>query len=117
MAPLFGGVSSLEDCNLGTAKRNPGPRSSDRGNARHYRCARLRKAQDQGIAGVVTFGAAAFIRREMRVRPTEVPWGEAYQHALGFIALAMNKNGYSESGHQPASRRAVQLPQIAAQPR
>jgi len=44
MAPLFGGVSSLEDCNLGTAKRNPGPRSFDRGNVRHYRCARLRAA-------------------------------------------------------------------------
>jgi len=50
--------------------------------------------QDQGIAGVATFGAAAFIGREIRVRPTEVPWGEAYQHALGFIALAMHKNGY-----------------------
>src|SRR5437588_6971563 len=24
MAPLFGGVLSLEDCNLGTAERNPG---------------------------------------------------------------------------------------------
>ena len=50
--------------------------------------------QDQGIAGLVTFGAAAFIGREIRVRPTEVPWGEAYQHALGFIALALHKNGY-----------------------
>jgi hypothetical protein len=50
--------------------------------------------QDQGIAGIVTFGAAAFIGREIRVRPTEVPWGEAYQHALGFIALAVDKNGY-----------------------
>jgi hypothetical protein len=28
------------------------------------------------------------------VRPTEVPWGEAYQHALTFIALALYKNGY-----------------------
>jgi len=50
--------------------------------------------QDQGIAGVQTFGAAAFIGREIRVRPTEVPWGEAYQHALVFIALAIHKNGY-----------------------
>src|ERR1043165_7335295 len=50
--------------------------------------------QDQGIAGLVTFGAAAFIEREIRVRPTEVPWGEAYEHALAFIALAMHKNGY-----------------------
>jgi hypothetical protein len=50
--------------------------------------------QDQGIAGVATFGAAAFIGREIRVRPTEVPWGEAYQHALLFIALAITKNGY-----------------------
>jgi hypothetical protein len=50
--------------------------------------------QDQGIAGVVTFGAAAFIGREIRVRPTEVPWVEAYQHALTFIALAMHENGY-----------------------
>ena len=50
--------------------------------------------QDQGIAGLVTFGAAAFIGREMRVRPTAVPWGEAYEHALAFIALAMHKNGY-----------------------
>lgn len=50
--------------------------------------------QDQGIAGLVTFGAAAFVGREIRVRPTEVPWGEAYQHALGFIALAIHKNGY-----------------------
>src|SRR5215468_11100964 len=33
---LFGGVSSLKDCNLGTAKRNPGPRSFDRGNVRHF---------------------------------------------------------------------------------
>lgn len=32
--PLFGGVSSLEDCNSGTAKRNPGPRGFDRGNVR-----------------------------------------------------------------------------------
>src|SRR5438445_3346021 len=32
----LGGVSSLEDCNLGTAKRNPGPRSFDRGNVCHY---------------------------------------------------------------------------------
>jgi len=44
MAPLFGGVSSLEDCNLGTAKRNPGPPSFDRGNVHHYRFARLRAA-------------------------------------------------------------------------
>jgi hypothetical protein len=50
--------------------------------------------QDQGIAGLVTFGAAAFIGREIRVRPTEVPWSEAYQHALTFIALAIAKNGY-----------------------
>src|SRR5262249_23657490 len=50
--------------------------------------------QDQGIAGLVTFGAAAYIGREIRVRPTTVPWGEAYQHALLFIALAMDKNGY-----------------------
>ena len=50
--------------------------------------------QGQGIAGLVTFGAAAFIGREIRVRPTEVPWNEAYQHALAFIALAILKNGY-----------------------
>jgi hypothetical protein len=50
--------------------------------------------QDQGIAGLETFGAAAFIGREIRVRPTEVPWGEAYRHALAFIALAVRKNGY-----------------------
>ena len=50
--------------------------------------------QDQGIAGIVTFGAAAFIGREIRVRPTKVPWNEAYQHALGFIALAIHKDGY-----------------------
>jgi hypothetical protein len=50
--------------------------------------------QDQGIAGLVTFGAAAFIEREIRVRPTAVPWGDAYQHVLGFIALALHKNGY-----------------------
>jgi hypothetical protein len=50
--------------------------------------------QDQGIAGVVTFGAAAFIGREIRVRPTAVPWVEAYQHALTFIAMAMHENGY-----------------------
>jgi hypothetical protein len=50
--------------------------------------------QDQGIAGVATFGAAAFIGREIRVRPTEVPWVDAYQHALGFIRLAMHKDGY-----------------------
>src|SRR5262245_30426575 len=29
LAPLFGGVPSLEDCNLGAAKRNPGPRTFD----------------------------------------------------------------------------------------
>ena len=29
MASLFGGVLSLEDCTLGTAKRNPGPRSGE----------------------------------------------------------------------------------------
>ena len=50
--------------------------------------------QDQGIAGLETFGAAAFIGREIRVRPTVVPWGEAYEHVLGFVALAMHKNGY-----------------------
>src|SRR5215471_7344829 len=50
--------------------------------------------QDQGIAGVETFGAAAFIGREIRVRPTEVPWIEAYEHALVFIRLAMHKDGY-----------------------
>jgi hypothetical protein len=50
--------------------------------------------QEDGIAGLETFGAAAFIGREIRVRPTEVPWGEAYEHALAFIALAMHKNGY-----------------------
>ncbi len=50
--------------------------------------------QDEGIAGLVTFGAAAFIGREIRVRPTAVPWGDAYEHALGFIALAMHKDGY-----------------------
>lgn len=50
--------------------------------------------QDQGIAGLVTFGAAAFIGREIRVQPTVVPWGQAYQHALTFIALAISKNGY-----------------------
>jgi hypothetical protein len=50
--------------------------------------------QDQGIAGVETFGAAPFIGREIRVRPTIVPWGETYQHALAFIALAIIKNGY-----------------------
>jgi len=50
--------------------------------------------QNQGIAGLVTFGAARFIEREIRVRPTEVPWFDAYQHALGFIVLAISKNGY-----------------------
>jgi len=50
--------------------------------------------QDQGIAGLVTFGAAAFIGREIRVRPTAVPWGEVYEHALVFIAVAMHENGY-----------------------
>jgi hypothetical protein len=50
--------------------------------------------RDQGIAGLVTFGAAAFIGREIRVRPSEVPWSEAYQHALVFIARAIKKNGY-----------------------
>lgn len=50
--------------------------------------------QDQGIAGLVTFGAAAFIGREIRVRPTVVSWDQAYLHALGFIALAIHKNGY-----------------------
>jgi hypothetical protein len=50
--------------------------------------------QDQGIAGLVTFGAAAYIGREIRVRPTEVPWSDAYEHALGFIAVAMHKDGY-----------------------
>jgi hypothetical protein len=50
--------------------------------------------QDQGIAGLVTFGAAAFIGREIRVRPTELPWGEVYEHALAFIAVAMHKDGY-----------------------
>ncbi len=50
--------------------------------------------QEEGIAGLVTFGAAAFIGREIRVRPSEVPWGETYQHALGFIALALHTNGY-----------------------
>ena len=51
--------------------------------------------QDQGIAGLVTFGAAAFIGREIRVRPTQVPWSEAYQHALGFITLAIRKTATS----------------------
>jgi hypothetical protein len=50
--------------------------------------------QEQGIAGVVTFGAAAYIGREIRVRPTEVPWLEAYQHALTFINVAIHKDGY-----------------------
>jgi hypothetical protein len=50
--------------------------------------------QDQGIAGVVTFGAAAYIGREIRVRPTEVPWLQAYEHALGFITVAIHKDGY-----------------------
>jgi hypothetical protein len=50
--------------------------------------------QEQGIAGVATFGAAAFIGREIRVRPTEVPWLDAYQHALVFIRVAMHKDGY-----------------------
>jgi hypothetical protein len=50
--------------------------------------------QEEGIAGLVTFGAAAFIGREIRVRPTEVPWNEAYHHALCFICLAIRKNGY-----------------------
>jgi hypothetical protein len=35
----------LEYCNLGTAKRNPGPGRFDRGNVRHYRlCAPSRGA-------------------------------------------------------------------------
>jgi hypothetical protein len=50
--------------------------------------------QEQGIAGVVTFGAAAYIGREIRVRPTEVPWLQAYEHALGFITVAIHKDGY-----------------------
>jgi hypothetical protein len=50
--------------------------------------------QEQGIAGVVTFGAAAYIGREIRVRPTEVPWIETYQHALTFINVAIHKDGY-----------------------
>jgi hypothetical protein len=34
----------LEYCNLGTAKRNPGPRRFDRGSVRHYRlCAPSRR--------------------------------------------------------------------------
>src|SRR5262245_59001728 len=49
--------------------------------------------QDQGIAGVVTFGAAAYIGREIRVRPTEVPWLQAYEHALTFITVAIHKDG------------------------
>src|SRR5262245_28600827 len=33
MAPLLWRCSSVEDCNLSTAKHNPGPRSFDRGNS------------------------------------------------------------------------------------
>jgi hypothetical protein len=57
-----------------------------------YRAAGTSDAQ--GIAGLVTRGAANFIGREIRVRPSEVAWGTVYQHALGFVRLALMKNGY-----------------------
>jgi hypothetical protein len=44
LAGHFGGISLLEDCNRGTAKRNPGPCSFARGHLRHHRCARVRAA-------------------------------------------------------------------------
>src|SRR2546421_7671500 len=43
MGPLSG-ISSLEDCNLGTAKRNPGLRGFDFSNVRCARLARHRAA-------------------------------------------------------------------------
>ena len=49
--------------------------------------------QDQGIAGVGTL-APRLHRAGNTDAPTEVPWGEAFEHALSFIAVAMQKDGY-----------------------
>jgi hypothetical protein len=57
-APLFGSVSSLEYCNLGTASAIPA-RRFDRGNVRHYRLC----APSRGTRAAVS--ALNFLRRRI----------------------------------------------------
>src|ERR1700704_1972283 len=71
MAPLFGGVSSLEDCNLETAKRNPGPRSFDRGNVRRYLVSLSAEAPRSSTSAALRerwYGTQAGLRRPRRLR-------------------------------------------------
>lgn len=44
--------------------------------------------------GFQTFGARHYIGREIRMRASVVPVLAAYQHALGFMRVALRENGY-----------------------
>ncbi len=49
---------------------------------------------DEETAGLRTFGAHHYIGREIHVRPSVVPWMTAYEHAIGFMRVALARNGY-----------------------
>lgn len=51
-------------------------------------------ADQRGVAGFTTIGAANFVGREISVRPSVVPWIEVYQHVLGFLKIAIDPKGY-----------------------
>ena len=43
---------------------------------------------------LITFGAAHFIGREIKVKSSPVPWIALYQTAITFMRIALTKNGY-----------------------
>lgn len=49
---------------------------------------------EDDVVGFETFGARHYIGREIRMRPSAVPIFAAYHHALGFMNLALMKDGY-----------------------
>ncbi|MEL6485548.1 MAG: hypothetical protein AAFQ13_00190 [Pseudomonadota bacterium] len=44
--------------------------------------------------GILTFGAAHWLGRELRVAPSPVPWTAAYETLLAFCKLATTQGGY-----------------------
>jgi hypothetical protein len=53
-----------------------------------------REEDGKQLAGIRTFGARHFIGREIRIQPSELPWGANYEVILAFLRVATIDNGY-----------------------
>ena len=102
MPSLFGGVSSLEDCSLGTAKRNPGPHEqSEMRDGFGHRCPRisLRSSGRRGLSAASRFArvrGAGFCLLQKFTRPALPALGHLgnRKQAIGFMAIAGKDTEY-----------------------